>query len=250
MMIGRGGAAGQQQFRHRHRDPEVERLRRQPRPYRIERLQPGKQLAVQRRRQRPGQRLVEVMMGVDQARQHHMVARLEECRRCRRLAAFGHQFDDPALLDYDPALGAFGEDGQRVLDPDRPCLVHGLSHLQCVRNARSDANPAIQGPAGIHSTWRRSCKTSYKDRHRVESTSLSMDLNTIKEVARPRSRDQLPVWAAGDAWLAGGTWLFSEPQVHLTRLIDLTDFEWPALTVSETSLTVAATCTVAQLDAF
>ncbi|HXO70470.1 MAG TPA: FAD binding domain-containing protein [Bradyrhizobium sp.] len=77
-----------------------------------------------------------------------------------------------------------------------------------------------------------------------------MDLNTIKEVARPRSRDQLPVWAAGDAWLAGGTWLFSEPQVHLTRLIDLTDFEWPALTVSETSLTVAATCTVAQLDAF
>jgi CO/xanthine dehydrogenase FAD-binding subunit len=77
-----------------------------------------------------------------------------------------------------------------------------------------------------------------------------MDLNTIKEVARPRSRDQLPVWAAGDAWLAGGTWLFSEPQVHLTRLIDLTDFEWPALTVSETSLTVAATCTVSQLDAF
>jgi CO/xanthine dehydrogenase FAD-binding subunit len=77
-----------------------------------------------------------------------------------------------------------------------------------------------------------------------------MDLNTIKEVAHPRSRDQLPVWTAGDAWLAGGTWLFSEPQVHLTRLIDLTDFEWPALTVSETSLTIAATCTVAQLDAF
>jgi CO/xanthine dehydrogenase FAD-binding subunit len=76
-----------------------------------------------------------------------------------------------------------------------------------------------------------------------------MDLNTIKEVAQPRTREQLPVWTAGDAWLAGGTWLFSEPQVHLTRLIDLTDFKWPALTVSETSLTVAATCTVAQLDA-
>ncbi|MEA2942660.1 MAG: hypothetical protein QOD09_3189 [Bradyrhizobium sp.] len=76
-----------------------------------------------------------------------------------------------------------------------------------------------------------------------------MDLNTIKEVAHPQVRDQLPVWTAGDAWLAGGTWLFSEPQVHLTRLIDLTDFKWPALTVSETSLTIAATCTVAQLDA-
>ena len=65
----------------------------------------------------------------------------------------------------------------------------------------------------------------------VESTSLSMDLNTITEVAHPQTREQLPVWTAGDAWLAGGTWLFSEPQAHLTRLIDLTDFKWPALTV-------------------
>jgi CO/xanthine dehydrogenase FAD-binding subunit len=76
-----------------------------------------------------------------------------------------------------------------------------------------------------------------------------MDLNTIKEVAHPQVRHQLPVWTAGDAWLAGGTWLFSEPQTHLTRLIDLTDFKWPALTIGETDLTVAATCTVAQLDA-
>jgi CO/xanthine dehydrogenase FAD-binding subunit len=77
-----------------------------------------------------------------------------------------------------------------------------------------------------------------------------MDLNTITEVAHPQVRDQLTVWTAGDAWLAGGTWLFSEPQAHLTRLIDLTDFKWPALTISETSLTIAATCTVAQLNAF
>jgi CO/xanthine dehydrogenase FAD-binding subunit len=76
-----------------------------------------------------------------------------------------------------------------------------------------------------------------------------MDLNTITEVARPQSREQLPLWTAGDAWLAGGTWLFSEPQAHLARLIDLADLKWPALTVGETSLTIAATCTVAQLDA-
>src|SRR5258707_5662595 len=76
-----------------------------------------------------------------------------------------------------------------------------------------------------------------------------MDLNTITEVAHPQTRAQLPVWTAGDAWLAGGTWLFSEPQVHLTRLIDLTDFKWPALTIGETGLTIAATCTVAKLDA-
>src|SRR6202022_3885002 len=32
--------------------------------------------------------------------------------------------------------------------------------------------------------------------------------------------------------------------------IDLTDLKWPALTIGETELSIAATCTVAQLDAF
>src|SRR6266699_494289 len=85
--------------------------------------------------------------------------------------------------------------------------------------------------------------------HLVESSGVSMDLNTITEVAHPSTRAQLPVWTAGDAWLAGGTWLFSEPQVHLTRLIDLADLRWPPLTIGATGLSIAATCTVAQLDA-
>jgi len=68
-------------------------------------------------------------------------------------------------------------------------------------------------------------------------------------VAHPKRRAELPVWTAGDAWLAGGTWLFSEPQNHLTRLIDLTDLKWPALTVTDRALSIAATCTIAQLDA-
>jgi CO/xanthine dehydrogenase FAD-binding subunit len=76
-----------------------------------------------------------------------------------------------------------------------------------------------------------------------------MDLNTIGEVVHPASRADLPVWTAGDAWLAGGTWLFSEPQEHLKRLVDLTDLKWPALTISASGLSIAATCTVAQLDA-
>jgi CO/xanthine dehydrogenase FAD-binding subunit len=85
--------------------------------------------------------------------------------------------------------------------------------------------------------------------YHLESVGVSMDLNTIAAVARPASREQLPVWTAGDAWLAGGTWLFSEPQAHLRRLIDLTDLKWPALTVNDAGLSIAATCTVAQLDA-
>lgn len=77
-----------------------------------------------------------------------------------------------------------------------------------------------------------------------------MDLNTITAVAHPQTRAQLPVWTPGDAWLAGGTWLFSEPQAHLSRLIDLTDLKWPALTITRSQLSIAATCTISQLDAF
>lgn len=76
-----------------------------------------------------------------------------------------------------------------------------------------------------------------------------MDLNTITAVSHPQTRAQLPVWTPGDAWLAGGTWLFSEPQAHLSRLIDLTDLKWPALAITGSHLSIAATCTISQLDA-
>ncbi|CAL75614.1 conserved hypothetical protein; putative oxidoreductase (FAD binding) [Bradyrhizobium sp. ORS 278] len=77
---------------------------------------------------------------------------------------------------------------------------------------------------------------------------MTMDLNTITEVVRPRTRAELPSWKAGDAWLAGGTWLFSEPQTQLSRLIDLSDLAWPALAIGDHGLTIAATCSVAELD--
>ncbi len=83
-----------------------------------------------------------------------------------------------------------------------------------------------------------------------------MDLNTIEAVARPRARGELPAWQAGDAFLGGGTWLYSEPQdgssepprPRLTRLVDLGTLRWPALTVGDDGLEIAATCTIAQLD--
>jgi CO/xanthine dehydrogenase FAD-binding subunit len=76
-----------------------------------------------------------------------------------------------------------------------------------------------------------------------------MDLNTIAEIARPNAGDSAVNWHEGDAWLAGGTWLFSEPQPHLRRLIDLEAFGWEPLTISEKGLAIASTCKVAQLDA-
>jgi CO/xanthine dehydrogenase FAD-binding subunit len=76
-----------------------------------------------------------------------------------------------------------------------------------------------------------------------------MDLNTISEIDRPTKRDDLQPWRAGDAWLAGGTWLFSEPQPALTRLIDLGSLGWPALELDAEGLLIGATCTLAQLAA-
>lgn len=74
-----------------------------------------------------------------------------------------------------------------------------------------------------------------------------MDLNTIEEVVFPTSRADLPSGSADTAVLAGGTWLLSEKQDHLTRLVDLTTMNWPDLTVTETGLEIAATCTIEAL---
>src|ERR1700741_3922716 len=77
-----------------------------------------------------------------------------------------------------------------------------------------------------------------------------MDLNTVIAIARPRRRAEMPVWRAGDAWLAGGTWLFSEPQPAVRRLVDLTELGWPPLVTDAGGLEIAATCTIRQLHEF
>jgi len=77
-----------------------------------------------------------------------------------------------------------------------------------------------------------------------------MDLNTVAEVKRPASPDQVTQWRDGYAWLAGGTWLFSEPQVTTDTLIDLDQLRWPALQASPAGLDIAATCRIADLYRF
>ena len=77
-----------------------------------------------------------------------------------------------------------------------------------------------------------------------------MDLHTVNRVRRPAHADEIAGWEPGSAWLAGGTWLFSEPQVDVHTLIDLQSLRWPALQPSADGLEIAATCTVARLDQF
>jgi CO/xanthine dehydrogenase FAD-binding subunit len=77
-----------------------------------------------------------------------------------------------------------------------------------------------------------------------------MDLHTINRVRRPAHADEIDSWGPGLAWLAGGTWLFSEPQVDVHTLIDLESLQWPSLEASEAGLEIASTCKVAELDRF
>jgi hypothetical protein len=77
-----------------------------------------------------------------------------------------------------------------------------------------------------------------------------VNLNTITEVRRAAGNgDEDFDWREGDSWLAGGTWLFSEPQPHLRRLLDLHGFGWEPLVVGERGLQISPTCTIARLDA-
>jgi CO/xanthine dehydrogenase FAD-binding subunit len=77
-----------------------------------------------------------------------------------------------------------------------------------------------------------------------------MNLNTVVEVRRPASADEITQWRDGYAWLAGGTWLFSEPQWTTDTLIDLDQLRWPALATSPAGLDIAATCLIAELYRF
>jgi CO/xanthine dehydrogenase FAD-binding subunit len=78
-----------------------------------------------------------------------------------------------------------------------------------------------------------------------------MDMNTIEAVVRTTDPAD---WRDGDAWLAGGTVLFSygsyafgpEP---LKRLLDLGSAGWTPVSVTDAGIELAATCTVSELHA-
>ncbi|KAA1422259.1 FAD-binding molybdopterin dehydrogenase [Mumia zhuanghuii] len=76
-----------------------------------------------------------------------------------------------------------------------------------------------------------------------------MDLVDVRSVTTPGTRRELADWRPGDAVLAGGTFLFSEPQPSVRRLVDVTGLGWAPLVVDDDGLEIAATCTLATLAA-
>lgn len=75
-----------------------------------------------------------------------------------------------------------------------------------------------------------------------------MDLTSVRTVRVPQRRDEA-VCAPGEVVLGGGTWLFSEPQPGVTGLVDLTGLGWLPLTETDAGVSIAATCTFAELAA-
>ena len=74
-----------------------------------------------------------------------------------------------------------------------------------------------------------------------------MNLNSVTALRRPTSAAAIAEWRDGYAWLAGGTWLFSEPQPATDTLIDLDHLGWPALEASPGGLEIGATYRIAEL---
>ena len=76
-----------------------------------------------------------------------------------------------------------------------------------------------------------------------------MDLHTVTSHRLARGRDDLAL-GPGEALLAGGTWLFSDPQPGVSGLVDLTTLGWPDWEELPGMLRIGATCTIGRvLDA-
>ena len=73
-----------------------------------------------------------------------------------------------------------------------------------------------------------------------------MDLTSLDRIRAAHDRAELAL-GPRSAPLAGGTWLFSEPQPRLDELVDLTTLGWPAVELTDDGLTLAATCTIRSL---
>ena len=100
VMIAAGSATAQEQLDEGELRADVDIVRRQLGPNRIERLEPGEKIGVLGRRDDAGQGLVEVMVRVDEAGQHDPARCVDDavaaCRQARHPDSSdpSHPFDD------------------------------------------------------------------------------------------------------------------------------------------------------------
>lgn len=85
--------------------------------------------------------------------------------------------------------------------------------------------------------------------------ALLMDLHSLQSYLRPHrfselQRQQVTTdhWRMQSySWLAGGTWLYSQPQPQIRTLIDLERLNWSEIEITSEGVTLGATCTLASL---
>jgi hypothetical protein len=102
-MVGRGGATGEREFSQTDPRRHVHRLSVDPSPQRIERLEPTEKRLVRHRRIGPGEILIEVVVGVDEARRDQAARGIDSLKRLRSLTTT--DVSDQAVTDSDPSTG-------------------------------------------------------------------------------------------------------------------------------------------------
>ncbi|MCC5634596.1 FAD binding domain-containing protein [Nostoc sp. CHAB 5844] len=74
-----------------------------------------------------------------------------------------------------------------------------------------------------------------------------MDLLNADTYLCPEDIQTITNWGESWTWLAGGTWLFSEPQPNLKVLVDIQQLGWDEIEVGEDYLIIGATCPLIKL---
>jgi CO/xanthine dehydrogenase FAD-binding subunit len=87
-------------------------------------------------------------------------------------------------------------------------------------------------------------------RQPAHQRGIEIDINTVKDVVRRPPERPGTLWRDGDAWLAGGTWLFSEQQPLTRRLVDIQSLGWHEIAATDSGLSIGATCTIRDLYEF
>lgn len=81
-----------------------------------------------------------------------------------------------------------------------------------------------------------------------------MDLHNIDNYLLPTDINQVTNWGEGWSWLAGGTWIFSEPQPDIKTLVDIQSLGWEEIEFINSHdssqgelLAIGATCPLIKL---
>jgi len=81
-----------------------------------------------------------------------------------------------------------------------------------------------------------------------------MDLHHIDNYLLPTDINQVSNWGKDWSWLAGGTWIFSEPQPDIKTLVDIQSLGWNEIefinspnSPSKELLAIGATCPLISL---